>query len=191
MNTKEIKYIKRNYYKKIRKDEIKRTGDLILRSVETTLKVLTKNKNRIGFIGVYWPLNGEVDLRPLKHSQNYSLALPSTTNHKEMTYHEWSNIELKKDINGIPSPLSQACLSPEQIELLLIPALAIDHSGYRLGYGGGYFDRLRSNPYWRKIQAIAILPEACVSQTLLPQDEWDIPLDGWISEKGFRKVPIT
>ena len=176
MTTKEIKYLKRKYYQKIRGVEVQRNGTLILETVERTLKILTKNKDKVGFIGIYWPLEGEVDLSPLRFSKHYSFALPSTKEYKEMTYHEWSDIKLQKDINGIPAPLSETSLLPEQIELLLLPALAIDHAGYRLGYGGGYFDRLRSMACWRKIQAIAIVPEACISKTLLPHDEWDLSL---------------
>ena len=88
----------------------------------------------------------------------------------------------------IPAPLDEAILDADAIGLLLIPALAMDQRGIRLGYGGGFFDRLRSDLTWRKIPAFAVVPQACISTELLPRDSWDVPLDGWISERGVARV---
>ena len=90
--------------------------------------------------------------------------------------------------NGIPSSTSFPFLKPQEIILLLIPALAIDSKGNRLGYGGGFFDRLRAKPHWKQIPALAVLPKDCVSRTFLPTDSWDIPLDGWIDEEGLTEI---
>ena len=68
--------------------------------------------------------------------------------------------------------------------LLFVPALAVDKTGIRLGYGGGYYDRLRSRQDWTNVPAWVVLPETCVSKELLPRDPWDIPFSGWISEQG-------
>lgn len=70
--------------------------------------------------------------------------------------------------------------------LLLVPALAIDRSGIRLGSGGGWYDRLRADPHWRTVPALAVLPAACVSPTPLPRDPWDVPFDGWLDETGWH-----
>ena len=64
------------------------------------------------------------------------------------------------------------------------PALAVDRNGMRLGYGGGCYDRLLSQPGWSTLPTFAVLPEACVHPTLLPAEPWDQPLDGWITEQG-------
>ena len=84
--------------------------------------------------------------------------------------------------------MTEPALKPNQIRLLLVPALAIDHNGTRLGYGGGCFDRLRSNPSWKEIEALAVLPSVCISSSLLPEEKWDIPFDGWINEKEVFKI---
>ncbi len=184
----ECTVLRRQDYRTISLSAVKKNGDLIFKRVRHTLEIINNKKAINGFIGIYWPLAGEVDLRSLKNFKQFSLALPATQKSKTMTYHKWGDDPLRKDLNGIPSPISQPSLKPEQIDLLLIPALAIDKKGYRLGYGGGYFDRLKSNSKWRSIESIAVVPEECISSSSLPIDSWDIPLDGWISEKGFSKA---
>ena len=89
---------------------------------------------------------------------------------------------------GIPAPLNQPPLTADQLDLLLVPALAVDQNGIRLGYGGGYYDRLRTQPPWRRIPALVVLPGACVTRRALPRDPWDRAFDGWVSEQGVCKV---
>jgi 5-formyltetrahydrofolate cyclo-ligase len=84
-----------------------------------------------------------------------------------------------------PTPLRPAAaLPPGQLGLLLVPALALDGRGIRLGSGGGWYDRLRADPAWRAVPALAVLPAACHCQ-VLPRDPWDVPFDGWLDERGI------
>jgi 5-formyltetrahydrofolate cyclo-ligase len=69
--------------------------------------------------------------------------------------------------------------------LLLAPSLACDAGGIRLGYGGGWFDRLRADPAWAAVPTLAVLPSAC-RLPALPRDPWDIPLQGWLDETGLH-----
>jgi 5-formyltetrahydrofolate cyclo-ligase len=69
-----------------------------------------------------------------------------------------------------------------------VPALAIDRTGLRLGSGGGWYDRLRADPAWRRVPALAVLPAACVSPHPLPRDPWDVPFTGWLDETGVHFV---
>jgi 5-formyltetrahydrofolate cyclo-ligase len=74
----------------------------------------------------------------------------------------------------------------QALGLLLVPALACDGAGIRLGYGGGWYDRLRADPSWAQVPALAVLPRGCrVGQ--LPRDPWDVPLQGWLDEEGLGK----
>ena len=85
-----------------------------------------------------------------------------------------------------PPPASGWELSPHALALLLVPALAFDpHSGIRLGYGGGWYDRLRADPAWRAVPALVVLPAACLKANL-PQEPWDVPFQGWLDEHGVH-----
>lgn len=139
-----------------------------------------------GRVGLFMPLPGEADLLPLASALprlRAGLALPAV-NEGALHYHPWQPGDpLAADACGIPSPTGPA-LPAEAIDLLLITALAIDHRGIRLGYGGGWYDRLRSQASWRQVPTLAVLPQACLAEAL-PREPWDIPLQGWVSEKGI------
>ena len=135
-------------------------------------------------VGLYWPLANEVDLRPLREQLQNPLALPQADGNGCLHYKLWTGQVLNNDGCGIPAPSDGINLQPEEISLLLVPALSIDESGIRLGYGGGYFDRLRSKLLWANVPAWVVLPSNCVHPSPLPRDSWDVPFNGWITEKG-------
>ena len=171
----------------------------ILATAGRHLEVLLER--RAGRLGLYWPLGSEPDLRPLAPAWAGRLALPAVAG-PELVYRPWAPGDpLDADACGIPAPTVGAAgpepredLDPAAMALLLVPALAMDPGGLRLGSGGGWYDRLRADPRWAAVPALAVLPAACVSPGL-PGDPWDIPFDGWIDERdchltaaGRRKV---
>ena len=140
-----------------------------------------------GRIGLYWPLPGEADLRSLAEPAELRerLALPRVSD-GALHYLPWCPGEaLVPDATGIPAPSGCEPLRPDQMAALLAPALAVDRGGIRLGYGGGWFDRLRADPVWRAVPALAVLPAACVVAAL-PSDPWDVAFDGWLDELGVH-----
>ena len=67
--------------------------------------------------------------------------------------------------------------------MIFVPCLSVDKNLIRLGYGGGYFDKLRSDKNWKDVPCIGVLTSNCVSTNPLTRSEWDIPLSGFITEK--------
>ena len=144
-------------------------------------------------LGLYWPLPGEVDLRGLEMLLPGRLALPAIVPAEagdelgsRLVFRPWRGGDpLEPDSCRIPAPLAGAGELPAQaLGLLLVPALACDGAGIRLGYGGGWYDRLRADPAWAQVPALAVLPRGCRVEQL-PRDPWDVPLQGWLDEEGL------
>ena len=94
-------------------------------------------------IGGYYPVNFEVDdLELLKkfEKNNFKISLPVIKKNFQMDFYKWKFSELLK-INkyGIPEPEAKTLVYPD---ILLVPLVAFDKKLNRLGYGGGYYDRL-------------------------------------------------
>ena len=177
----EKKKLERDMFRKIR-DAI---PDCQRENVEKNVKIyvdsfLKKNKN-IGYIAIYWPLKNEVDIRSLK--KKIPLALPRCKDKKELLFYPWDENPLTKDSEGILSPNNSFSLTHKEISMILVPCLSVDKKLMRLGYGGGYFDKLRSNKNWRNIPCIGVLTSNCVSKIPLTRADWDIPLSGFVTEK--------
>ena len=181
MITSEKKNFERKFFKNLRK----KSSAFDMRNVEINVKIyldsIFKKDLKKKYIGIYWPLENEIDLRSL--GNEYLLALPRCEKNKNLLFCAWDNKQLSKDLNGILAPYSSNKLSYEQIGLLFVPCLSVDRNLIRLGYGGGYFDKLREDKNWRAIPCIGILTSNCVSNKLLTRADWDIPLSGFITEK--------
>ena len=148
------------------------------------LTLVQSSPIQTGHLGLYWPLNGEVDLRSIRAATPSAVALPVANGVGGLHYRLWGDTPLQADGCGIPAPAEGSALAADQLSLLLVPALAIDHTGIRLGYGGGYYDRLRADPTWAAVPAWVVLPSGCICADPLPRDAWDVPFTGWITELG-------
>jgi len=77
-------------------------------------------------------------------------------------------------------------VSPDTLDLALVPGLAFDHAGNRLGYGKGYYDRLLP-----KLRAgtplVGVAPEALIVE-MLPCEAHDVRMTHLVSERGVRAV---
>ena len=180
---------KRKEYNLIRKSNSFHIHEKIRLNVKSALNILLRKYQVEGkYLGIYWPLKGEVDIRFIKEIKNQKVALPASSKSKGITYHHWSRNQLKIDSNRIPTPAGEKSIDPNEISILFVPAIAIDQEGYRLGYGGGYFDRLRQEGLWLSIPSFIVISDNCISKKPLPRDTWDVPFSGWISEKGLHQI---
>ena len=107
------------------------------------IKILKQEKINKKIVGGYYPVNFEVnDLVLLKkfEKKRFSISLPVIKKNFQMDFYKWSFSDpLKVNKYGIPEPDNKNMVYPD---ILLIPLLAFDKNLNRLGYGGGYYDRL-------------------------------------------------
>ena len=108
----------------------------------------------------FWPIKDEIDIRPLMNeflAQGCRLALPVVHKRGEaLTFRSWRPGDaLEAGAFGTLQPLAEVeTLDPD---VLLVPLLACDEDGYRLGYGGGFYDRTLAGVRQRRaVTAIGI-----------------------------------
>jgi len=135
-----------------------------------------------------WPYRAEPDLRAwmqawLAAAPGRVAALPVVLErHAPMVFRPWvPGAPLPLDRHGIPHPVEGEAVLPE---VLLIPLNAFDDRGYRLGYGGGYFDRTLAG---MRAIAVGVGFEVGRVPSTLPQ-EHDRPMDWLVTENGAAKA---
>lgn len=138
----------------------------------------------------YWPIKGEVDLRDLMgalHRDGVIVALPLVeTRAAPLVFRRWTpDTQMVRGDWNIPVPPPDADeVTPD---IALAPVMGWDERGYRLGYGGGYFDRTLA-AIAPPVHAIGIGFQAAKLATIYPQPH-DIALQDIITETGVQ--PLT
>ena len=105
-----------------------------------------------------------------------------------LRFHRWCETDrMRQHTYGVTEPQLEAdIITPS---LLLVPLLAFDATGYRLGYGGGFYDRtLQSLRAIRPIRAIGVAYSG-QEVAVVPHGPHDQLLDGVLTEKGLRVFP--
>jgi 5-formyltetrahydrofolate cyclo-ligase len=130
-------------------------------------------------ISVYWPIRAEPDLRPwmrTKWEQGIRIALPvAVAVGQPLVFREWRpDGPLARGLWKIPYPADGAELVPT---VVLAPMVGFDLACYRLGYGGGFFDRTLARMTEKPLVIGLGYPEAAI-RTICPQPH-DIPMN-WI-----------
>jgi 5-formyltetrahydrofolate cyclo-ligase len=142
---------------------------------------------RPGVLGIYWPFRAEFDPRPLVDALvagGRKVALPVVVDKKgSLEYRLWAPGEnLVAGVWDIPIPEKREVAVPAMV---LAPVVGFDRGCYRLGYGGGYFDRTLGALDPRPL-AIGIGFAAQEIETIYPQS-FDIPMDLIVTEAGVRR----
>jgi 5-formyltetrahydrofolate cyclo-ligase len=141
-------------------------------------------------IGGYWPTGTELDVRPLLtalHERGHVCALPVAQRRQPLTFHIWRpNDKLVAGVFGILMPDHH---TPVVVpDVLLVPLLAFDGNGMRLGYGGGYLDRTIPEIRRRKPLLTVGIAYAAQQVAKVPTDQFDQRLDWVVTETGARRT---
>ena len=151
-------------------------------------------RRRAQRIACYLPNDGEMDLTPLI-ARLWALGrksfLPVLHRRKLWFLPYTSGTPLTNNFFGIPEPdiSAQKRCPARALDIVLMPLVAFDESGNRVGMGGGYYDQTFSykskNCALKKPHLIGVAYEfQCVAE--LPASWWDIGLDGILTENGYR-----
>lgn len=137
-----------------------------------------------GVVFTYLPMRGEVDLRPLiATAPHLRWAIPRVVDSPlpHLVFHEYDPDHLVLHRYGMLEPdAALPIVESEHADLILVPGLAFTRRGFRLGYGGGYYDRLLSEP------GHALTLGACFQALLLEElthEPHDVPVDFLVTEE--------
>lgn len=144
-------------------------------------------------VGFYWPIRGEPDLRPFVRDligRGFEAALPVVVEkNSPIEFHRWTpeSKMTRQSVWGIPVPAEPVQMTPD---VVLVPLVGVDEEGYRLGYGGGYYDRTLASLDPRPF-AIGVGYELGRLRTIHPQPH-DIPMNVTVTEERFfERSPRT
>ena len=139
-------------------------------------------------IGGYYPINHEIgclDILKKLEKNNFKISLPVIKKQNNMDFYEWTFKDLLKVSSlGIPEPITKNKVFPD---ILIVPLVGFDKNKFRLGYGGGFYDRYISKIL--KIKSVVTVGFAFSFQEILkvPTNKFDQKLDFILTNKGIVK----
>jgi 5,10-methenyltetrahydrofolate synthetase len=141
-----------------------------------------------GVVAFCWPIQNEYDARHLVRrlrGEGATTVLPVVLAPKTpLVFREWHpGAEMALGKLDIPYPKTGAALAPDTV---LLPVNGFDQRGYRLGYGGGFFDRTLASLHAPKPTVIGVGFELAAIATIHPQP-WDMPMDYVVTERGVYR----
>ena len=148
-------------------------------------------------VAVYFKQGSEADLASvitLARRVHCVLYLPVIT-HRRHSRMEFMRFDARASLHtnsfGILEPAGDERISVRQLDLILMPLVAVDERGWRLGSGAGFYDRrlqhLRAGRRWRRPKLIGIAYEFQRVPRLDAQP-WDVPLDAVITEQRMYRI---
>jgi|LSQX01.2.fsa_nt_gb 5-formyltetrahydrofolate cyclo-ligase len=149
-------------------------------------------------VALYCPLHGEIDLTPLlEKATHHHYYFPVMREERGLMdfYPVRNRSELIPNHIGIgePTPDRSPPIEPTALDLVLLPLVAFDRSGHRLGTGGGYYDRYFAFRRERSPSSHPFLLGVAYDfqrQSALPFNPTDVPLDAVITESGFTRFSV-
>ena len=150
-------------------------------------------------IALYLPVNGEADPCQLFHrnrdiSKKFYLPVLSDCAELPLDFVQWhAETQFKTNIYAISEPIYQAeeSILATQLDLVIMPLLAFDPKGNRLGMGGGYYDRsfaFKRQAQYRYSPLLVAYAYGFQMQTQLTTQAWDVPVDAYVTENQFHSL---
>ncbi len=170
----------------ISEPERARMAKAVARHLGASLRV-----RRARRVACYLSNDGEMDLGPVMdflRGIGRQVLLPALRGNQLWFFPYDRHTPLALNRFGIPEPdvAAHTRCRPRDLDLVLVPLVAFDESGNRLGMGGGYYDRafsyLRNRAFWKKPLLLGVAYEFQRLETLAAH-RWDIPLQGVATEK--------
>lgn len=139
-------------------------------------EIYAQSKN----ILIFYPLKNEINLLPLLDDSDKNFYLPKIDNENLLCCPYAKGDELCFSCFKTQEPISQA-VNNKILDLIIVPALCCDKKGYRIGYGGGFYDRFLQDC---KAKTIVCIPQTLLVETIYPA-QFDIPVDMVITENAI------
>jgi 5-formyltetrahydrofolate cyclo-ligase len=119
-----------------------RSGAEACRNIRASFLHWTDANKFTGRVFAYAPIGGEPDLSEIWRSRQFALALPRIQQARAMDFFAYQHGDtLIPNKFNIPEPAAGSVMTPSIEDVMLIPALGFTTDGYRIGYGGGFYDR--------------------------------------------------
>jgi len=149
---------------------------------------------RSRYLALYWPNDGEIDPLPLAErawamGKHCYLPILHPIQPQRLLFGLWEPGQvLIPNRFGIPEPPLHTAqrLAADQLSLVLMPLVAFDRSGGRLGMGGGFYDRTFAFKRRRnRGPQLLGLAHGCQEVGALTREAWDIPVDAVVTDRGW------
>lgn len=158
-------------------------------SAELTAR-LTQLTSDLGarYLTAYLPLPDEPDTRPFLRwaaDQGLRVLLPVSRDDGLLDWAPYDGAEEDADILGMPTPTSELLgpIAVDDVDLMLVPAAAVDRTGMRMGWGRGYFDKTLGSMERRPPVYAVIFDDELVDA--VPRERHDMPVDGVVTPGGI------
>lgn len=136
-------------------------------------------------IMLYYPVNNEINLLSLPDDKTYFLPKVVENNIQVCPFVKNRLVNGKF---GIPEPAGETVENLNILDIIFIPALAADVRGYRIGYGGGYYDRFLQRLNNRTIKVIPLYSKLLLEN--IPTEPHDIKADFIVTENEIFSTSV-
>jgi 5-formyltetrahydrofolate cyclo-ligase len=145
-------------------------------------------------VATYFAFDGEPDIALLlsaKSNGAKTFFAPIITRRDMRFGRVGAGTRMRRNWFGIAEAQPEYIAEPQALDIVLVPLVAFDRVGSRLGMGGGYYDRyfkfLKDRTHFIRPKLFGIA-YSCQQVELLPREHWDVPLWGVITEKGVYHI---